>query len=136
MQKVGNHALRKAARYQLMKDMNQLTETPVYDLKAYRCPNAQVLLNRILESAVVNGVSEFDIVSIEPSLARSMEARISLQHFPLQIEKTTTRDICEADITSWAGDFDAEDYGDITTINTFHLKLEISNSTTIANAAE
>lgn len=95
---------------------------PVCDLGAFRCPDATIHMRRALHEFAQNGTASFTLVSIEPSLPRSIEAILSQGDLPLQLESTDTRPITDEDREQWAAHFDEEDHEDCTQIRVFHFK--------------
>lgn len=84
------------------------------NLQAHRCPNAQVLVNRALEAFHQSTDSELVIVTIEPSMERSVAGRIAGYDLPLQIAAVKTSPISEKDKERWVvHDFDEEDFSDV-----------------------
>lgn len=89
------------------------------NLQAHRCPNAQVLFNRALEAFNRSTDNELVIVTIEPSMERSIAGRIAGYDLPLQIAAVKTSPISEKDKERWVvHDFDEEDFSDIRDIVT------------------
>jgi hypothetical protein len=89
------------------------------NLHAHRCPNAQVLVNRALEAFHRSMDKELVIVTIEPSMQRSVAGRIAGNDLPLQIADVKTSPISEMDKQSWVlNDFDEEDFSDVGNIVT------------------
>lgn len=92
------------------------------NLQAHRCPNAQVLFNRALEAFHRSLDSELVIVTIEPSMERSVAGRIAGYDLPLQIAAVTASAISESDLELWQSNFDEEDYSDVSNIVTITIK--------------
>lgn len=85
------------------------------DLMALRCPNAQVQLNSLLKMFLDSSACfAMDLVSIEPSLERSLRERIAHYDLPLLLDKEVQEvAITGLDIEKWKDNFDAEDYEDV-----------------------
>ena len=83
------------------------------NLKAHRCPTAQVLMNRILEAFVASDEPELVISTIEPSLHRNTLGRIAGLELPLVVNEVHTRQISDRDLLSWQEQFDEDDFGDV-----------------------
>lgn len=95
---------------------------PVCDLGAFRCPDATIHMRRALNEFAQNGTKSFTLISIEPSLPRSIEAILSQGELPLQLESTDTRLITDHDRAQWSAHFDEEDHEDCTQLRVFHFK--------------
>lgn len=92
------------------------------DLKAYRCPNAQIMANAALQRFIASGALSMKLTSIEPSLERSLRARIEHLGLPLELSP----DVVHTPITQeqrgvWLSDFDEEDFEDVNISRTFVL---------------
>lgn len=92
------------------------------DLKAYRCPNAQIMANAALQRFIAAGAASMKLTSIEPSLERSLKARIEHLGLPLELSP----DVIETAISpvqreAWLSDFDEEDFEDVQVSRTFVL---------------
>jgi hypothetical protein len=92
------------------------------NLQAHRCPNAQVLFNRALEAFHRSLDSELVIVTIEPSMERSVAGRIAGYDLPLQIAAVKASTISESDLELWQSNFDEEDYSDVSSVVTITIQ--------------
>lgn len=92
------------------------------DLKARRCPDAQVLVNRLLEAFSLSHEPNLVIQSIEPSLVRNINGRIAGMDLKLKITTVEERPINATDISSWSEDYDEEDFGDVQCIQTIAIE--------------
>ena len=91
------------------------------DLKAHRCPTAQVLMNRILDLFINSEECDLVIKSIEPSLGRNIKARIAALDLNVVIDSIEQSAISQKDIENWLCDFDDDDFGDVTIITQFTI---------------
>lgn len=84
----------------------------IIDLKAHRCPTAQVLMNRALELFMKSdGQDELVIKSIEPSLRRNIEARIAGLDIAAHVVSESKTEITNMDLMKWMdGPFDEDDF--------------------------
>lgn len=89
----------------------------IADLAAHRCPNAQILVNRILEAFKASTENELFINTIEPSLQRSVAGRIAGYDLPFEIAEVKTRPILQVDLDRWHEQFDEEDTEDVTSVS-------------------
>ena len=85
------------------------------DLKAYRCPNAQIMANAALQRFIESNAGAIMLTSIEPSLERSLKHRIEHLGLPVQLSPV----VSEIEITTelrqtWLSEFDEEDFEDVT----------------------
>ncbi|BDA63069.1 hypothetical protein [Shewanella xiamenensis] len=85
----------------------------IVDLKDYRCPNAQVALTRVLEAFEICSTNELTIITIEPSLERSLVHRIEHMSYSMLITQATSRDITDEIVTAWGVDVDEDDISDV-----------------------
>lgn len=95
---------------------------PICDLGAFRCPDATIHMRRALNEFAQSGATVFTLVSIEPSLPRSIEAILAQGELPLILERTDTRPITAEDRARWDAHFDEEDHEDCTQLRIFHFK--------------
>lgn len=92
------------------------------NLKANRCPNAQLTLNQILDKFMISGLAELNVLSIEPSLERSLRQRIAHLELPICIDETIEEiAISTEHVSAWAEEFDEEDYEDVSVIRVFKI---------------
>lgn len=84
-----------------------------YDLEAHRCPNAQVIANRVLLAFAESGDNQLVIKSIEPSLHRSLLARIEGQSLAMDIASAESAPINERQRQAWLESFDEDDFEDV-----------------------
>lgn len=94
------------------------------DLKAHRCPTAQVLMNRVLEKFSQMDESELKIMSIEPSLERNTKARIAGLGLNMSIVCVEQRPLSNTDITKWSSEFDEEDYDGVNGVVTITIQKD------------
>lgn len=85
----------------------------IVDLEAHRCPNAQIILNRVLTRFSTSQAESLTLISIEPSLERSIKQRIIHLDLPIILERTTQKSISDDLKASWLERFDEEDYEDV-----------------------
>ena len=93
-----------------------------FNLKAHRCPTAQILLNRALEMFMASDAEELVITTIEPSLKRNTEARIAGLDLAAEISAVHSRDISNNDLHNWSDNFDEDDFGDVTQVVTITVR--------------
>lgn len=94
----------------------------IIDLKAHRCPTAQVLMNRALDLFMSSDEQdELIIKSIEPSLRRNIEARIAGLDIPATVVSESRNDITNLDLMRWMDHFDEDDFGDVREIATITI---------------
>ena len=91
------------------------------DLKAHRCPTAQVLMNRILDLFIQSDDCYLVIQSIEPSLERNIKGRIAALDLNVVIDAVEQSAISQKDIDDWLCDFDEDDFGDVTVLTKFTI---------------
>jgi hypothetical protein len=92
------------------------------DLKAYRCPNAQIMANAALQRFIASGALSMKLRSIEPSLERSLRARIEHLGLPLELSPDVVNTpISQEQREVWLSDFDEEDFEDVNISLTFVL---------------
>lgn len=95
------------------------------DLKAHRCPDATILMKRIIAgvSSCECSYDKVTISTIEPSLERSTKEAIVLLGLPLSVVNVERIDITEQHRTTWQDDFDEEDYGDVSIISNITIQI-------------
>jgi hypothetical protein len=82
------------------------------DFEARRCPNAQIYLNMILDGFNNSDLNAAELITIEPSLLRSLKERIAHYELPISITDIEECSIREEHIKAWQHDYD-DDYGDV-----------------------
>lgn len=94
----------------------------IIDLKAHRCPTAQVLMNRVLDMFMQQSESdELVIMSIEPSLRRNIEARLVALDIPAKVLSESSTEISNQHLMNWQDAFDEDDFGDVKVISTIKI---------------
>ena len=83
------------------------------DLKAYRCPDAQIMVNKILRAFAESEHEKIEITSIEPSLKRSIRERIAHFELPISLVSVEELPITQSDLDAWSEDFDEDYFGDV-----------------------
>jgi len=92
------------------------------DLQAFRCPTAQVHLNRLLDKFLNSDADEMTITTIEPSLGRSLAERIVILGLPFVLSgHVSETPITDDHIKIWSGYFDEEDFSDVSIRKTYQL---------------
>lgn len=86
------------------------------NLKAHRCPTAQVLMNRALEVFMASDAEELAICTIEPSLHHNTLARLAGLDLHAKVREVNTRPISNRDLQSWHDAFDEDDFGGVTQV--------------------
>tara|TARA_Y100001963_G_scaffold158881_1_gene260181 strand:- start:570 stop:896 length:327 start_codon:yes stop_codon:yes gene_type:complete len=89
-----------------------------FNLKAHRCPTAQVLMNRALEKFMASDANELVITTIEPTLKRNTEARIAGLNLKAEVSDVYSREISDKDLQAWQDAFDEDDFGGVNKIVT------------------
>lgn len=84
------------------------------DMQAARFPIAQIQLNAILDKFVHSEYDTMIIVSVNDSLGRCINQRISHRELELVLVTDVKREnVTNKDIKRWQSDYDEEDYEDI-----------------------
>lgn len=84
------------------------------DLEAHRCPDATILMRRVIENFLSSEHSTLEITSIEPSLKRNLIGYIESMSLNLNLDSENAEDITEGNRVDWEPKFDEEDYEDVT----------------------
>tara|TARA_R110000744_G_scaffold124217_2_gene229693 strand:- start:8132 stop:8431 length:300 start_codon:yes stop_codon:yes gene_type:complete len=92
------------------------------DFEARRCPNAQTYLNMILEGFINSEIKTVTLITIEPSLLRSLRERIAHYEMPISIMDIEECVISDEHIEAWLNDYDEDDFGDVDQIS--FIKVE------------
>ena len=92
------------------------------DFEARRCPNAQIYLNMILEGFINSEIKAVTLITIEPSLLRSLKERIAHYEIPISINDIEESVISDEHIEKWKNDYDEDDFGDVDQIS--FIKIE------------
>tara|TARA_R110002020_G_scaffold460762_1_gene679396 strand:- start:61 stop:360 length:300 start_codon:yes stop_codon:yes gene_type:complete len=96
------------------------------DFEARRCPNAQTYLNMILEGFINSEIKTVTLITIEPSLLRSLRERIAHYEMPISIMDIEECVISDEYIEAWQNDYDEDDFGDVDQIS--FIKIEKNNT--------
>lgn len=91
------------------------------DLLAFRCPDATIKMNAILNLFMESQHETLSLVSIEPSLERNLRERIAHLGLPIEICEIQSKAICDNDKANWGSRFDEDDFGDVTVKMEFHI---------------
>lgn len=92
------------------------------DMQAARFPIAQIQLNAILDKFVESEYETMSIVSVNDSLGRCINQRISHRGLKLTLSTDVKREsITNKDIERWQNDYDEEDYEDV--LYRLHFKI-------------
>ena len=94
-----------------------------FDLKANRCPNAQILMRKVITEANKNSLKRFELLTIEPSLERSVRAFLNDLGISFEISKSEIV-ISEDHKKGWSKEFDEEDWLDVTLISIFKIEVK------------
>ena len=89
------------------------------NLLAFRCPDATVKMNSVLNLFMQSEHSTLEVQTIEPSLERNIVERISHLELPLQLIDQNEAVITNNDIALWGDNFDEDDYGDVSVKKTY-----------------
>lgn len=96
------------------------------DFEARRCPNAQTYLNMILEGFINSEIKTVTLITIEPSLLRSLRERIAHYEMPISIMDIEECVISDEHIEAWQNDYDEDDFGDVDQVS--FIKIAKSNT--------
>lgn len=96
------------------------------DFEARRCPNAQTYLNMILEGFINSEIKTVTLITIEPSLLRSLRERIAHYEMPISITDIEDGVISNEHIKAWQHDYDEDDYGDVEQVS--YIKIQKNNT--------
>tara|TARA_Y100000310_G_scaffold195539_1_gene195522 strand:- start:96 stop:401 length:306 start_codon:yes stop_codon:yes gene_type:complete len=97
-----------------------------YNLDAYRCPDATILMRKAISQFMGNtDVNSLCLSSIEPSLENNLKAFIEHQGLPITISKIDSTPISQEQREQWLDNFDEEDFEDVSNINSFYLKKQV-----------
>ncbi len=94
------------------------------NLKAHRCPTAQILMNRVLDAFVASDATGLVISTIEPSLHRNTLARIAGLDLKVKVSEVHSRQITDKDVQAWQESFDEDDYGEVKEVVTIVLSRQ------------
>ncbi|MBE8232924.1 MAG: hypothetical protein HAW67_04255 [Endozoicomonadaceae bacterium] len=94
------------------------------DLEAMRCPNAQIMVNRVLANFIKSDSQCLHINSIEPSLYRSIKQRVAHYEIAVNTSEGKGQVITEQNKEKWLCNYDEEDFSDVTMVNEIILKKQ------------
>lgn len=97
------------------------------DIGALRCPDATIMMRKIVNDFMESDKNELVLYSIEPSLTRSLEHYIAHHQLPLDMA-TTSITISPEERKVWAEHFDEEDYDGVENKTRFHLTRTFSTN--------
>lgn len=82
------------------------------DLKAYRCPVAQIYANRALMLFLDSEAETLTIESIEPALLPNLLARVAASELKVTLDVISERTVGPDDLVRWGAEFDEDDLED------------------------